>query len=119
MGRSILAIVVGYLVFGLSAVALFQLAGVDPHAPVTGGSLIFSIAYGIVFALLAGYLTAWIARRRVLWPVLTVATIVALGAALSLLLARRDEAAWSQLATLILLAPAVVLGGAIRLRNTR
>jgi len=70
MARSILAIVIGYLVFAGSAVALFQLAGVEPHAPTSGRFFLFGVAYGVFFALLAGYVTAWIARRRVLWPVL-------------------------------------------------
>jgi len=118
MARSILAIVIGYLVFAGSAVALFQLAGVEPHAPTSGRFFLFGVAYGVFFALLAGYVTAWIARRRVLWPVLVLAAIVAIVAALSLLLAR-DQAAWSELAALILMAPAVVVGGAIRLRNQR
>ncbi len=119
MGRSIGAIVLGYLVFGASAFALFQLAGVDPHAPASGGFFLFSLAWGVFFALLAGWLTIRTAGRHALWPALVVAAIVALGAAVSLAFTAGHGAIWSQLAALILMAPAVVVGGAIRLRHGR
>ena len=118
MGRSILAIVVGYLIFALSAVAFFKGGGLDPHAPPSGRVFLFGIAYGLFFAVLAGYVTILIARRRVLWPVLAVAAIAALAAATSLLFAG-DDAAWAELTTVILMAPAIVAGGAVRLRNQR
>ncbi len=117
MGRPIFAIVLGYLCFGLPAFALFRVTGVDPHLAPATGFLLFSIGGGIVFALLAGYVTAWIARRDVLWPVLSVAALIAMGAAASLAARPRAGAMWSELATLLLMAPAVVLGGALRLRS--
>ena len=117
MGRSIAAVLVGYLVFGVSAFALFRLAGVDPHAPPSGGFFLLSSAWGVCFALLAGWLTIRIAAKPVLWPAFVVAGLVALGATVSLVLA--GGAIWSQLAALILMAPAVVLGGAFRLRGHR
>ncbi len=118
MVRSIAAIVAGYLVFGVSAFALFRVAGVEPHAPASGGFILFSIVWGVFFALLAGWLTIRIAARRALWPALVLAGMVAVGAVLSLVFSS-GAAIWSQLAAIILMAPAVGLGGAYRLRNHR
>ncbi len=116
MARSILAIVIGYLVFAVPSVALFGL-GVDAHAPPTGQVFLFTVLYGIFFALLAGWVTVRLAGRPVLWPALVVAAVLALLAAVSLAFARGVY--WTQLSALILMAPAVVAGGAIRLRRQR
>lgn len=119
MVRPIVAVVLGYLVFGISAFALFQLTGVNPHAPAGTPFMVFTIAYGVAFAFAAGYVTAWIARRDVLWPVIAVASLVAVIAAGSMAATRGRGAVWTQVATLVLMAPAVVLGGALRLRRQR
>ncbi len=118
MVRSILAIVIGYAVFAVPSVLLFNVAGIDPHAPPPSGSVVLlCTVYGVFFALLAGWLTVGLVGRRVLWPVLALAAVVAVLAAVSLAFAR--DVYWTQLSTLILMAPAVVLGGAIRLRSPR
>ena len=74
----------GYLVFGLSAVILFQVAGVDPHAQSTAGFKIFSILWGIAFALGAGFFAAKLAPRRPLVHAAIVAALVGVAATVSL-----------------------------------
>jgi hypothetical protein len=108
-GRSVFAVIAGYLVFGLSAVLLFQIAGVDPHVDTRLGFKIFSVAYGVVFALGAGWLAARLAPGRPLFHAAIVSVIIAVAATGSLVGA--SGAKWSQLAALLLMTPAVLLGG--------
>jgi hypothetical protein len=108
-GRSVFAVIAGYLVFGLSAVLLFQIAGVDPHVDTRLGFKIFSVAYGVVFALGAGWLAARLAPGRPLFHAAIVSAIIAVAATGSLVGA--SGAKWSQLAALLLMTPAALLGG--------
>ncbi len=117
MTRSIFAIVIGYLVFAVPSAALVNVDVVDPHAPASGRVFLLTVLYGLVFALLGGWVTVRLAARRVLWPALVVAVLVAGLAAVSLAFARGVY--WTQLSALILMAPAVVVGGAIALRSQR
>ena len=108
-GRSVFAVIAGYLVFGLSAVLLFQIAGVDPHADTRLGFKVFSVAYGVVFALGAGWLAARLAPGRPLFHAAIVSAIIAVAATGSLVGA--SGAKWSQLGALLLMTPAALLGG--------
>jgi hypothetical protein len=108
-GRSVFAIIAGYLVFALSAVILFQVAGVNPHAEAALGFKAFSTMWGVLFALGAGFLAAKLAPRRPLAHAIVVAALVGIGATASLFSV--SGAKWSQLSALLLMTPAVVLGG--------
>jgi hypothetical protein len=112
--KSVLAVLVGYLVFGVSAVLLFRIAGVDPHQQPGLGFRIGSIAYGILFALLAGYTAARIAGKNEIKHSAGVACILALLAGVSILAQPGLESYWSQLSALILMAPSAVFGGWLR-----
>jgi hypothetical protein len=107
--RSLFAVVAGYLVFGLSAVILFQVAGVDPHAQSTAGFKIFSVVWGIAFAIGAGFFAAKLAPRRPLWHAGIVAALVALAAMVSL--AGMSGTRWTQIAAILFTTPSVILGG--------
>jgi hypothetical protein len=109
MLRSIGAVAAGYLIFGSSAVLLFQLSGQPPHGPAPVGFKIGSIVWGGVFALVAGWLTARLAARRPATHAAVLAAVVALGATISLLTA--SGAKWSQVAALAVMAPCAWLGG--------
>lgn len=87
--RSLVAVLGGYLIFALSAVALFKLAGRAPHAPQPIWFMAVSVACGMVFAALAG----------------------AVGATVSLILSPREGSTWSQWSALLLMAPSAWLGG--------
>ena len=52
LGRSIASVIVGYLIFALSAFALFQISGQPPHQAAPASFMAGSIVYGAVFALL-------------------------------------------------------------------
>jgi hypothetical protein len=117
VARSVIAVIVGYLIFALSAFAFFQISGQPPHQAVPVPIMIGSIAFGMVFALLGGFVAAWLARRRPLAHGIAVAAVLALGAAISLLNTMGKGAVWSQVAALTFMAPCAVLGGWLRLRQ--
>ena len=112
--RSVLAVIVGYAVFAVSAGALFQLSGQDPHGEATAPFMIFAVVYGVAFALLGGYVAGWIASRVTFAHGLVVAAILALGATVSLLATVGHGSIWSQIAALTAMAPAAALGGYLR-----
>ena len=117
MARSVIAVIVGYLIFALSAFAFFQISGQPPHQAAPVPIMIGSIAFGMVFALLGGFVAAWLARRRPLAHGVAVAVVLALGAAISLLNTMGKGAVWSQVAALAFMAPCAVLGGWLRMRQ--
>jgi multisubunit Na+/H+ antiporter MnhE subunit len=117
MIRSIAAVAAGYLVFAGSAALLFQLSGQPPHAPASRAFEIGTIIWGVVFALIAGWLTARIAVRHPAMHAVVLAALIALGALLSLLLSSSGSAIWTQVAALLLMAPAALAGGALARRN--
>jgi len=117
--KSILAVLVGYLIFGLSSVALFLLAGVDPKQPAELAFRIWSTLYGVFFALLGGYTAARMAGRREIRHASGVAIILALLATVSLIAQPTGSSIWSQIAALGFMVPAVILGGIVRVHQTR
>jgi hypothetical protein len=117
MARSILAVVVGYIVFALPAFAFFRIVGQAPHQAAPVPVMLGSTALGMVCALFGGYMAAWIARRRPVVHGCAVAAILAMGAAVSLLSTTGKGAVWSQVAALLLMAPCAVVGGWLRLRQ--
>src|SRR3954451_9187037 len=114
--RSLGSIAAGYLIFGASGFLLFQLAGVDPHAPASAGFKVAVIVWGCVFALVAGWLTARIAGRRPATHAGILALLIAVLAVASLL-ASRGEAKWSQLSAAALMAPCAWAGGLLSRRS--
>jgi len=117
--RGILAIVAGYLIFAVSAAALFVVSGRDPHALQPAGFIVIVLLYGIGFAGMSGYVTALIAKRAEIAYVIALASIIALGALVSLFASPRSGAIWSQVGTLLLMVPAALLGGMVRVRRPR
>ena len=72
----------------------------------------------IVFALLGGFVAAWLARRQPLAHGIAVrAVTLFIGATISLLITMGKGAVSSQVAALALMAPCAVLGGWLRLRQ--
>ncbi len=117
--RSVVAVVVGYLLFASCAFAFFQVSGQAPHQDASASIMFGSIAVGVIAAGLGGFLAAWMAGRRPLAHGVAVGVLLALGAAVSLLATLGHGAIWSQLAALLLMAPAAVLGGWVRARPSR
>ena len=117
--RTVAAVIVGYLIFALSAVSLFRLSGRDPHALQPLGFVIASVIYGMVFAALGGVVAARLAPSRALLDAGSVAVLLALRAGVSLVASPGADATWSQWAALALMAPSAYVGGYIATRGPR
>lgn len=115
--KSLLAVLVGYLIFALSSVLLFLIAGVDPKEPAELEFRIWSTLYGVFFALLGGYTAARMAGHKELRHASMVAIILALLATISLIAQPTGSSLWSQIAALGFMVPAVILGGLVRVRQ--
>jgi hypothetical protein len=115
--REVMAGVVGIVIFVACSALLFKLGGYDPHSAVSLQFQVTSIAAGIVFALFAGYATASLSPASPGRPAAIVALFIVVMSILSLLTSGSAEA-WSQLAALFLMAPAVLLGARMRARRT-
>ena len=106
MIREIAAVISGYLVFAVSAGCWFPLMGYKPHAPAPVVFMLGTLAFGLFFSLLAGWVTAAIGRSFLLNYIL--AAVMFLGAALSFLFSAGSH--WTQLMTMLLFAPASLSG---------
>jgi ABC-type Mn2+/Zn2+ transport system permease subunit len=114
--RSIVGVVTGYVVFVASNLALFQLTGQPPHRAASVAFMLGASAYGTAFALLGGYVSAWITGRRPVTHAAAMAAILALGATVSLLATVGKGAIWTQICALAFMTPAAVAGGWLRQR---
>lgn len=112
--RTVAAIIVGDVIFAGSAVLLFRVAGVDPHAMASPTFIGFSILYGIIFAGLGGFVAGMIGRRPDVICGILLAVIIAVGAISSLITRPGAGAIWTHSAALILMAPAALVGDWIR-----
>ena len=61
-------VVFGYLLFGCLWRGLFRVTDTDPHAPASISFEFGAIVFGMLFALLAGYIASFIGGRRTLSP---------------------------------------------------
>jgi len=114
MLKSLAAVFTGYLLFAVSAVALFQVSRRDPHRAQDIAFVVFSVLYGMAFAFAGGYVAAAIAGRRPLLHGGAVALILALGAAVSFLAQPAAGSRWSQVTAFVLMAPSAFAGGVMR-----
>jgi hypothetical protein len=112
--RRALAVIAGYLVFAVPSGALFQVSGRNPHAPQPLSFVVLSIVYGIVAAILGGYLAAVLAGGRPGPTARAVGIVIAAVAIVSIAARPGAVPAWSQIAAIILIAPSTLLGGWLR-----
>ena len=117
MLRSIGAVVTGYFVFAASAALLFQLSGQAPHSPAPLTFKVASIIWGVVFALIGGWVAARISVRSPAAHAAAVAALIAIGAVISLFASGAEET-WSQIGALVLMAPSAWLGGVLAARRS-
>ena len=117
--KSVLAVLLGYFVFGASAILLFKVSGVDPQQEPDVVFRIWSTLYGMIFASSGGYLAARIAGKKEITHASAVACILAVIATVSLVAQPGYGSMWSQIAALGFMTPATVLGGILRARQVR
>jgi len=110
--RNILAVVVGYLIFAVSAVLLFNLAGIDPHAETGTGTKVTVIVFGCVFAFVGGYAAKLIAATSTLKINFVLAVLMAVFATFSFFKSPGEH--YTQIAAIFLFAPVSIIGGIMR-----
>lgn len=116
--RSVLGVVVGYVIFALSAVLLFQVSGQNPHGVVSSQFMMLSILSGMLFSALGGWVAEKIAKNP--WkPAIALAVAIAVGAIASILATPNTESRWSQWSAVILMAPSALIGGWLATRRAR
>lgn len=117
MVRSCAAVLAGYLIFAVSAGLLFAISGRDPHQVPTMAFAVCSIVYGMAFAFLGGWVSAYIARRRELVHAIAMSALISSVALLSIIMQIGKGSFCSQFSTMVLMVPSAVLGGFVRWRS--
>jgi fructose-specific phosphotransferase system IIC component len=101
-------IVFGYLFFELLWRLLFSVTNTDRHAPASISFEAGAVAFGLIFAVTAGFLASFIGGR----PHFIAAWIAgALVALTSIAVMIHKGPAWPQIAALLFMSPGVVVGG--------
>jgi peptidoglycan/LPS O-acetylase OafA/YrhL len=118
MVRNIIAVIIGYTVFALSSVLLFQLTGQAPHQDAPLQFKIITIFYGLFFSVAAGYVAQLIARQTKLTMNYILAALIFLLAAMSIIFSK-DTSHWTQLFAMLIFAPASMIGGYLRSRRSK
>lgn len=109
MTRKILGIIIGYAIFVGTSLALFKIAGQDPHSDPTINFIIGSIFYGVVSSFFAGLITQLIAKTSDLKINYVLAFIIAGFATFSFFKSEGNH--WTQLLAIFIFAPTSILGG--------
>lgn len=115
--RAFIAVFAGYLIFAVSAVLLFRMANVDPHSPASLGFKALTVAYGLAFAYIGGFVAGRIGRRSDLVCGIALAIVIALGATISMIARPGAGTLWTQTAALLLFAPFSLVGDWTRRRR--
>lgn len=113
--RSVLGVIVGYAIFVVSALMLFQLFHIDPHAEPSFGILVFVLLWGQAFSFLGGFLAQGISGTRSLMVNYVLAGIMAGFAAFSLFKSAGNH--YTQVGAILLFAPMSVVGGLVKIRR--
>jgi hypothetical protein len=118
IARTILGILLGDVIFAGGSALLFYAAKVDPHAPAEMRLILLGTLAGIVLALAGGFIAGWIGHRADLISGMILAVIIAGGAIASMIGRPGQGAIWSQLAALLTMAPAALVGDWLRINKT-
>ena len=113
--RNILGVIVGYLIFAVSAVLLFKLSGLDPHMDAGIGKMVMVIVFGVVFSFAGGYVTKLIAATNTQRANYALAVLMAGFATFSLFQSQGNH--YTQIVAIFLFAPLSLVGGLIRRRS--
>jgi hypothetical protein len=117
MLRSILSIIIGWLIYGLSVGILISMTGIDPHGESSVFFKIGSTIYGIVFAFIGGFVTALIAKQRLLLHSISLSLLLILIAIAVIYFTEWNH--WSEWVTIFLIAPFAAFGGWVRLKTKK
>jgi ABC-type Fe3+-siderophore transport system permease subunit len=115
MIKKISGVIVGYAVFVISSILLFQLSGKNPHQEVEIGFKIITLIYGAVFSIISGFVVQLIAKSKNLKLNYILAFIIAGFATFSLIKASGSH--WTQLFAIFIFTPISILGGFLYLKK--
>ncbi|MFY8036839.1 MAG: hypothetical protein ACOVMQ_06710 [Cyclobacteriaceae bacterium] len=113
--RYIIAVIIGYAAFVISALLLFKFSGIKPHDDPTLSVMLLTIVFGLVFSFLGGVLAQLISNAGNLWPNYILATILAGFATFSMLQSSGNH--YSQIAAIFLFSQASLVGGWVLVRR--
>jgi len=114
MLRSIGAVVAGYLVIAIAIMVLFFIAFPDRNVVPSQGFMLFSLVYGFIFGVLGGYVCGLIAGQSEVKHAAAIAVIGIILSLVSMAFAAAKEPMWYQLANMVVLTAAVLIGGWLR-----
>jgi len=117
MLKKIISVIVGYAIFVVSSLALFQLSGQNAHAEATLNFQLITLVYGAFFSFLSGLVVQLIAKPKNLYLNYILAFILAGFATFSLFKAEGNH--WTQLMAIVIFAPTSILGGLYYLRSKK
>ena len=119
MLRGIAAVFAGFVLYSLSAVLLVQISGRPPSDSGGASFAAFAILYGAAIAAIAGFVTARLAPNRPLKHAIVLALLILSASAASSFLFQGPETSRSSLiGTILVDAPAAVVGGFLRHRTS-
>lgn len=113
--RNIGGVIVGYLIFAVSAVSLFSIAGIDPHADAGLETMTMVILFGAAFAFVSGYVAKLLVSTKTMTANFVLAFIMAGFAAFSLFMSSGSH--YTQVAAMFAFAPMSLIGGFVRRRS--
>ena len=108
--RALLGIIVGWLIFAMSAIGLFRISDQDPHVWPGWSFAVGSVLYGMFFAAVAGFALAIVAREKAIQAATILAVLIALTALSSIALVSKGGTPWSPVATAVFMAPMIYFG---------
>ena len=116
--RSLGSIAVGYLLLALTNMLFVILWFVQPIAQWSVLAIVaLSVPYTLLCALAAGYVAGWIAARRERIHVFVLAGMMGVVIIVSLVIGVAVEPVWYKGIYLVVMVPATVLGGHLRVRQ--
>jgi uncharacterized membrane protein len=109
MIRKILSVIIGYAIFVITALALFEFAGQKAHSNPTATFAIFAAFYSVFFSFIAGLVTQYLSNTTSLKINFILGFLIAGFATFSLLKTVGNH--WTQLLAIFIFTPVSILGG--------
>ena len=113
IGLCVAGWVVGYLISSVSSVLFFVVGHIPPHQLASTGVMWATAIYGVVFAVIAAVVGASFSRKNALGIGAAIALTIGVAGMVSWYLSPND-AHWSQVIAIFLMAPAAQFGALFR-----
>lgn len=113
--RSMLAVLLGYAIFGVSGRLLLQVAGIDPHRPESFFGMLLSVLFGAFVAFFAGYAAGFIAGQKPLIHAMSISILLGFGAVMSMIIG--GGSSWTMVSTVIVSIPMTFFGAYAYMRK--